>query len=145
MRTLIWSESTRVPPVTAERSPPASRMTGADSPVIADSSTDATPSTISPSLGMNSPADDEHDVVLAQVLRADRDDLAVGQDLVGDRFGARASQRVGLRLSAPLGHRFCEVREQDREPEPEGDLEVEPGLGRCRSRCCGSSRNVVTT
>ncbi|RNL73302.1 hypothetical protein [Streptomyces sp. I6] len=34
-----------VPPVTAERSPPDSRMTGADSPVIADSSTDATPST----------------------------------------------------------------------------------------------------
>src|SRR5580704_10800137 len=50
------SESTRVPPVTAERSPPASRITGADSPVIADSSTDATPSTISPSPGTNSPA-----------------------------------------------------------------------------------------
>ena len=31
-------------------------MTGADSPVIADSSTDATPSMISPSAGMNSPA-----------------------------------------------------------------------------------------
>ena len=36
MRTLIWSDSTVVPPVTAERSPPASRMTGADSPVIAE-------------------------------------------------------------------------------------------------------------
>src|SRR6266511_1261482 len=57
MRILIWSESTRVPPVTAERSPPASRITGADSPVIADSSTEATPSTISPSPGMNSPAE----------------------------------------------------------------------------------------
>src|SRR5215472_8844091 len=54
--TLIRSDKTRVPPVTAERSPPASRITGADSPVIADSSTDATPSTISPSDGMNSPA-----------------------------------------------------------------------------------------
>ena len=54
--TLIQSDSTLVPPVTADRSPPASRMTGADSPVIADSSTDATPSTISPSDGMNSPA-----------------------------------------------------------------------------------------
>ena len=31
-------------------------MTGADSPVMADSSTDATPSMISPSAGMNSPA-----------------------------------------------------------------------------------------
>src|SRR5579864_1598210 len=55
-RTLIQSDSTRVPPVTADRSPPDSRMTGADSPVIADSSTDATPSMISPSPGMNSPA-----------------------------------------------------------------------------------------
>ena len=35
MRTLIQSETTVVPPVTAERSPPASRITGADSPVIA--------------------------------------------------------------------------------------------------------------
>src|SRR6266705_70653 len=57
MRTLITSESTRVPPVTADRSPPASRITGADSPVIADSSTEATPSMISPSEGINSPAD----------------------------------------------------------------------------------------
>ena len=56
MRTLITSESTRVPPVTAERSPPASRITGADSPVIADSSTEATPSMISPSPGTSSVA-----------------------------------------------------------------------------------------
>ena len=34
--TTIRSESTRVPPVTADRSPPDSRMTGADSPVMAD-------------------------------------------------------------------------------------------------------------
>src|SRR6516162_3368445 len=57
MRTLISSERTRVPPVTAERSPPDSRITGADSPVMADSSTDATPSITSPSPGMNSPAE----------------------------------------------------------------------------------------
>jgi hypothetical protein len=50
------SDRTFVPPVTAERSPPDSRMTGADSPVTADSSTDATPSTTSPSPGMTSPA-----------------------------------------------------------------------------------------
>ena len=54
--TLSQSEVTRVPPVTAERSPPLSRMTGADSPVIADSSTEATPSMTSPSLGTRSPA-----------------------------------------------------------------------------------------
>ena len=45
-----------MPPVTAERSPPLSRMTGADSPVIAASLTEATPSITSPSLGMRSPA-----------------------------------------------------------------------------------------
>ncbi len=39
MRMTIRSESTLVPPVTALRSPPLSRMTGALSPVIADSST----------------------------------------------------------------------------------------------------------
>ena len=54
--TTIRSDSTLVPPVTAERSPPDSRMTGADSPVIADSSTDAMPSVISPSEGIRSPA-----------------------------------------------------------------------------------------
>ena len=42
--TLIQSEITVVPPVTAERSPPLSRITGADSPVIAASLTEATPS-----------------------------------------------------------------------------------------------------
>jgi hypothetical protein len=56
MRTRIQSESTCVPPVTAERSPPDSRMTGADSPVIAASLTEATPSMTSPSEGMMSPA-----------------------------------------------------------------------------------------
>ena len=54
--TTIQSDSTVVPPVTAERSPPASRTTGADSPVMADSSTEAAPSTTSPSPGICSPA-----------------------------------------------------------------------------------------
>src|SRR5882757_8093924 len=56
MRTRIQSDSTCVPPVTAERSPPDSRITGADSPVIAASLTEATPSITSPSLGILSPA-----------------------------------------------------------------------------------------
>ena len=54
--TTIRSDSTLVPPVTDDRSPPDSRTTGADSPVMADSSTLATPSTMSPSPGMTSPA-----------------------------------------------------------------------------------------
>ena len=56
MRTTSQSESTRVPPVTALRSPPDSRITGALSPVITLSSTEAIPSMISPSPGMTSPA-----------------------------------------------------------------------------------------
>src|SRR5262245_21293300 len=56
IRTLSQSEMTSVPPVTAERSPPASRMTGADSPVMAASLTEAMPSITSPSEGMRSPA-----------------------------------------------------------------------------------------
>jgi hypothetical protein len=55
IRTTMPSESTVVPPVTAERSPPDSRTTGADSPVIADSSTRAMPSITSPSPGITSP------------------------------------------------------------------------------------------
>ncbi len=54
--TTIRSEVTRVPPVTALRSPPDSRITGADSPVIADSSTVAIPSITVPSPGISSPA-----------------------------------------------------------------------------------------
>ena len=46
-----------VPPVTELKSPPDSLTTGADSPVIADSSTDAIPSMTSPSPGIISPAD----------------------------------------------------------------------------------------
>ena len=53
---LSQSESTRVPPVTALRSPPASRTTGALSPVMALSSTEAMPSRISPSAGTSCPA-----------------------------------------------------------------------------------------
>ena len=54
--TTMRSDSTVVPPVTEQRSPPDSRTTGADSPVIADSSTVAMPSTTSPSPGIVSPA-----------------------------------------------------------------------------------------
>ena len=57
MRTTISSDNTIVPPITLERSVPASRSTGADSPVTADSLIVATPSMISPSAGTCSPAD----------------------------------------------------------------------------------------
>ncbi len=58
--TLHWitsqSERMRVPPVTEAKSPPDSRITGADSPVMALSSTEAPPSITSPSQGIMSPA-----------------------------------------------------------------------------------------
>ncbi len=72
IRMTSQSESTLVPPVTAERSPPDSRMTGADSPVMADSSTDATPSTTSPSPGMTSPGHAEHEVAARSALARHR-------------------------------------------------------------------------
>ena len=120
--TLMKSDSTAVPPVTAERSPPASRMTGADSPVIADSLTEATPSTMSPSPGMISPAS-------TSTISPSRRSSAftpstttvevLGIDVaLGASIAARAAQGVGLRLAAPLGDSLGEIREQHREPEP---------------------------
>ena len=55
MRTTSQSDNTRVPPVTELKSPPEARITGALSPVMALSSTEATPSITSPSPGMKSP------------------------------------------------------------------------------------------
>ena len=60
MRTTSQSDTTVVPPVTALRSPPDSRMTGADSAVIALSLTLATPSITSPSDGIRSPGLHQH-------------------------------------------------------------------------------------
>ena len=121
-----------MPPVTAERSPPASRMTGADSPVIADSLTEATPSRISPSPGMISPASTSTTslslrssalTTLTGPVEVSRIDVALGRGV-----GARLAQRVGLRLAAPFGDRFGEIGEQHREPQPGGDLAGERGL-----------------
>ena len=117
--TTIRSESTRVPPVTAERSPPDSRMTGADSPVMADSSTLAIPSTTSPSAGMTSPAE----TTTLSPSRSDRGASSTSPSGSGDARSSptRAAQRLGLGLAPPFGHRLGEVREQHREPEPDGD------------------------
>ncbi len=114
-RTLIQSEMTRVPPVTADRSPPDSRMTGADSPVIADSSTDATPSMISPSAGMNSPALDHHHVVLAEARRRH---FLHGRRSSGDSPRSRSASSAACRPapSAAFRHRLGEVGEENREP-----------------------------
>ena len=118
-----------MPPVTAERSPPDSRITGADSPVIADSSTDATPSTTSPSPGMRSPGVHDDEVARARARWPDTDsNVAL---VAPDRSSRLAwvsrrdrAQRVGLRLAPAFGHRLGEIGEEHGEPEPERDLEA---------------------
>ena len=129
------SDSTRVPPVTPERSPPASRTTGADSPVMADSSTDATPSTISPSPGMTCPAStttrspacravetvsSNAAVAEARRQRARRDcDVSTTAQPPGRRLLPRLAEGVGLGLAAGLGQRLGEVGEQHRQQQPD--------------------------
>ena len=89
IRTTIRSESTLVPPVTADRSPPDSRITGADSPVIADSSTLAMPSTTSPSPGMTCPA--------STTTTSPRRSSGAGTDLLDDGRAAPGVQPVSRR------------------------------------------------
>ena len=125
MRTLISSESTRVPPVTAERSPPDSRITGADSPVIADSSTEATPSITSPSPGMNSPAATRTMSPERNLELGRRSSCAVVAELACFGFRAGFAQSFRLRFAAALGHGFREIGEKNREPEPQRDLQSE--------------------
>ena len=124
------SDSTRVPPVTALQSPPASRITGADSPVMADSSTEATPSITSPSPGIDLAGLDQHQVALAQLFRID--DVGGGvmarlRELLGQDRPAHALQRRRLGLAPAFRHGLGEVGKQHREPEPERDGQDEPG------------------
>ena len=121
--TTIRSLSTRVPPVTALRSPPDSRITGADSPVIADSSTEAMPSMTVPSPGMPSPAS----TTTTSPGLSSEAARSVPSSEPGDRLGPRRAQRVGLGLAAALGQRLGDVAEDDGEPEPDRDREAEPG------------------
>ena len=125
MRTLIASDITCVPPVTAERSPPASRITGADSPVIAASLTEATPSMTSPSPGMISPASTSTTSPWRSAVAGDGLDAAVGAIAARHGLGLGAPQARRLRLAAALGDRLGEVGEQHGEPQPEIDLEGE--------------------
>ena len=136
--TLMKSDSTVVPPVTAERSPPASRMTGADSPVIADSLTEATPFDDLAVAGNDLAGLDQHDIAEAKIERVHPfDDAAevLGIDIaLGAGVAARAAQSVGLRLAAPFGDGLGEIGEQHREPQPGGDLAREQRRSRCGSQ-----------
>ena len=106
-------------------------MTGALSPVIALSSTEATPSMTSPSPGMKSPASTSTTSPLRR-LRRRRPSSTSRRVAARASFFATVSLRallsdVGLRLAAALGHRLGEVGEQHREPQPERNREDEAG------------------
>ena len=121
--TTIRSESTLVLPVTALRSPPASRITGADSPVIADSSTEAMPSITVPSPGIASPAS----TTTTSPRTSSEDGFVAAVAKLRHGLGAHRPQGVRLGLAAALRQRLGGVREHHREPEPERDAEREPG------------------
>ena len=120
-RMTIRSERTRVPPVTPEWSPPASRITGALSPVMADSSTEATPSDDLAVGRDHLPGLDRDEVAGAE--RGRGDGLAVegvGRvELQGRRVGPGLAEAVGLGLAPGLGQRLGEVGEQDRQQQQE--------------------------
>ena len=127
-RTTIQSDNTCVPPVTALKSPPDSRMTGADSPVMADSFTEATPSITSPSAG------------ICHRPRSARRLPCAGPDYrsaaPGNRAKCRrvflpahffrAAQRCRLCLAAAFRQRFGKICKQYREPEPSVMLNMNP-------------------
>ncbi len=67
----------------------------------------------------------QHDVAAPQRRGRHRFRSGRSGDQVRDGFGARLAQRVGLRLAASFGHRLGQVREQDRRPQPQRDLQLE--------------------
>jgi hypothetical protein len=93
---------------------------------MADSSTEATPSTISPSTEQSSPADHHHHIARAQLGAGNLLDLAAVANAIGNGLRARLAQRVGLRLAAAFRHGLREVGKQHGEPQPQRDLQVEP-------------------
>jgi hypothetical protein len=119
----------RVPPVTALRSPPLSRITGADSPVMADSSTVAAPSMTSPSAGMVS-------VARTRTTSPLRSSVALtSSSCPFFRCGAFWSdagfpQGLGLGFAAAFGHRLGKIGKQHGKPQPERQLRDEAAIGR---------------
>jgi len=94
--------------VTALRSPPLSRITGADSPVIADSSTEATPSTIF-SVAGNDVARFAHYPVPFSKGDACDERLFVADELLAIVSVLDLRKASAWALRAPFGHRLSEV------------------------------------
>jgi hypothetical protein len=93
--------------------PPDSRMTGADSPVIAASLTEAMPSITSPSDGMVSPASTSTTSPTLRLVLGDQFVSAAAgcHQQLGLRLGSLAPQRRRLRFAAALGDCLGEVGE----------------------------------
>src|SRR3954470_12036871 len=124
--TRIQSDRTWVPPVTAERSPPDSRMTGrltGDRGLV-----DGGHALDHLAIGGDDVAGlDQHDVTRPEA-RAGNNPVrppARAWEPLRLGLGPGSAQGVGLGFAAPLGDRLGEVREQHRKPEPQGDLDRE--------------------
>ena len=134
-----------MPPVTPERSPPASRITGALSPVIADSSTEATPLDDLAVGRDHLPGLDDHVVARrgAGSRRRPRRLVARGSSsAIRGRVLAGRAEAVGLRLAAGLGQRLGEVGEEDRERA--AGRQRRPGRRSGRRRAPWRSTETVT-
>src|SRR6202171_5606410 len=118
IRTRIQSDSTCVPRVPAERSPPDSRITGADSPVIAASLTEAMPSTTSPSEGIKSPASTR---TTSPTLRFV---LGNGLGKVGEQH-REPQPKDNLKLKTYLGPAGHQIADQDDRGQRGDDFEHE--------------------
>ena len=145
------SAITRVPAVTAERSPPASRMTGADSPVIAASFTEATPSTTSPSAGMRSPVSTSTisptsrrlAPTSSQVSPTLVSSLARSSALVARRLAACALPRPSASASAKLPNRTVSHSQKTSCPSNTG-LPPDPARLRTNNSVESAATNAVT-
>ncbi len=119
---------TSVPPVTAERSPPDFANHG--SGLAGDGRfVDRCHTLDHVAIGGNEVARlDENDVAGLQLHRGDHVvALAVFgvRQFLGADVRLRRAKACGLRLAASFGDGFREIREQDREPQPEDDLDRE--------------------
>ena len=125
--TTMLSVSSLVPALTPLLSVPASRSTGADSPVTADSLMLAAPSTISPSAGISSPASTR----TRSPRRSARGGyllFAVPREAPGHQLLAGGAQALGLGPTPRLRQRLGGVGKEHGKQQDEGDGEVEtPG------------------
>ncbi len=72
----------------------------------------------------------QNEIAGTQNCARDGLDRAIALQAARGSFRFSLAQRLCLRLAASFGHRFGEIGEQNREPQPESDLQAEPDPGR---------------